>query len=577
MPIITRSRAAAALIRARSVRCNLTLLALLVAAPRLALAQAGGVPAGGTAAATDTAGKSAYGELVTPVPGDSVQLRIANRPIATFRAQVMGRSPAERAGAAAALITKILDRERNAAVDRQSIPDAEVIRLAGRPVFTITTWDVDAAAGETVADASAAAVENLRVAAAEYREQKSPRRIALGVLRVLLFSLGAYLLVRLIMAVRRRVIARVERWLRVQKDIDPRTAPKAALVAEGYLAVGLGRLIDLLALAATLAVGYVWLTGSLRSFPYTRLWGETLRSHLIAVVSSTLLAFVHAIPGLLAVGVIFLVTRYLTKLVNIVLSGVESQRLAIPWIDADIAAPTRRILNGLLWIFALLIAYPYLPGSGTDAFKGVSFFIGLIVSLGSSSVVNQAMSGLVLMYSRSLKPGDYVRIGATEGMVTHLGLLSTKVRTRLREEVSIPNTVVLSDTTKNYSRYRGHDGLMLSTTVLIGYRAPWRQVHALLTRAAVATPGLLREPAPLIRQTELGSFGVSYEVNARLENPGERIATLTRLHANIQDEFNQHGVPIMVPSYESDPEQPALVPPEKWHTAPAAPGGKGEP
>jgi small-conductance mechanosensitive channel len=118
---------------------------------------------------------------------------------------------------------------------------------------------------------------------------------------------------------------------------------------------------------------------------------------------------------------------------------------------------------------------------------------------------------------------------------------------------------------------------MLSTTVLIGYRAPWRQVHALLTRAAVATPGLLREPAPLIRQTELGSFGVSYEVNARLENPGERIATLTRLHANIQDEFNQHGVPIMVPSYESDPEQPALVPPEKWHTAPAAPGGKGEP
>jgi small-conductance mechanosensitive channel len=277
---------------------------------------------------------------------------------------------------------------------------------------------------------------------------------------------------------------------------------------------------------------------------------------------------VHAIPGLLAVGVIFIVTRYLTRLVNIVLTGVERQRVSTPWIDPDIAAPTRRILNAVLWIFALLIAYPYLPGSGTDAFKGVSFFVGLMVSLGSSSVVNQAMSGFVLMYSRALKPGDFVRIGATEGVVTSLGLLSTKIRTRLREEVSIPNTVVLSDTTKNYSRYGGPDGLLLSTTVSIGYRVPWRQVHAMLSQAAAATPGLLTDPPPLVRQIELGTFGVSYEVNARLVTPEDRITTLTRLHANIQDVFNRHGVQIMLPAYEGDPEAPAMVPPEKWDAAP---------
>ncbi len=306
----------------------------------------------------------------------------------------------------------------------------------------------------------------------------------------------------------------------------------------------------------------------MRSFPYTRPWGETLREHLFAIVSSTLLAFVHAIPGLLAVGVIFIVTHYLTKLVNIVLTGVENQRVAIPWIDADIAAPTRRILNAVLWIFALLIAYPHLPGSGTEAFKGVSFFVGLMVSLGSSSVFSQAMSGLVLMYSRALKPGDFVRLGTTEGTVTSLGLLSTKIRTRLREEVSIPNSVVLSDTTKNYSRYGGRDGLLLSTTVSIGYRVPWRQVHAMLSRAAAATPGLLTDPPPLVRQMELGTFGVAYEVNARLEIPEDRVTTLTRLHANIQDEFNRHGVQIMVPAYEGDPEAPAMVPQEKWNAGP---------
>jgi small-conductance mechanosensitive channel len=574
-----RTRSSAAMVLARAILVlALPILgfALSAAAPPPASAQPPARPAG------DTLAKNPYGDLIAPVPAaEAAELRLANRPIATFRAQVLGRSPAERAAAAAALIGKALDRDPRANVDAQPIPDGVVVQLAGKPVFTLTTWDVDPGSGETVAEAAAAAVERLRLAVAEYREQRSPRRIAFGVARVLLLTAIAYLLTRGVMALRRwlhRMISTLikSRMVRTQQAHPDTHAPTAAVVTESYLAVGIGRLVDVLSLAALLVIAYMWVTGSLRSFPYTRPWGETLREHLLSVLSSTLLAFVHALPGLLAVGVIFIVTRYITRLVNLVLTGVEEEKIAMPLIDPEIAAPTRRILSASLWIFALLIAYPFLPGSGTDAFKGVSFFVGLMVSLGSSSVVNQAMSGFVLMYSRALKPGDFVRIGATEGVVTSLGLLSTKVRTRHREEVSIPNAVVLSDTTKNYSRYGGRFGLMLSTTVSIGYTAPWRQVHAMLKRAAAATPGLLTDPPPLVRQTELGSFGVAYEVSARLENPEERIATLAQLHANIQDEFNRHSVQIMVPAYESDPPAPAVVPPEKWHASPATPeeGGK---
>jgi small-conductance mechanosensitive channel len=234
-----------------------------------------------------------------------------------------------------------------------------------------------------------------------------------------------------------------------------------------------------------------------------------------------------------------------------------------------VASPTRQIVNVLLWLFGILLAYPYLPGSGSDAFKGLSVFVGLIVSLGSSGVVNQAMSGFVLMYSRVLKRGDWVRIGNTEGIVTNLGLLSTKVKTRWTEEVSIPNSVVLADTTKNFSRYA--DGLMVATRVSIGYTAPWRQVHAMLEAAAARTEGLRKDPPAFVRQLELGDFNVVYELNAAVESPAVRIATLTRLHTHIQDEFNRHGVQILSPHYVGQPSQPAIVPPDQWHASPAAP------
>ena len=249
----------------------------------------------------------------------------------------------------------------------------------------------------------------------------------------------------------------------------------------------------------------------------------------------------------------------------------QQERVKLPGVHPETAQPTRRLVSALLWLFALVLSYPYLPGSDSDAFKGMSVFIGLLISLGSSGIVNQAMSGLTITYSRAVRIGDYVKIGDVEGTVTHLGSLSTKIETDQYEDVTIPNAVVVSTLITNYSRIAHGEGVLVPVAVTIGYDVPWRQVHALLLRAAERTKGVQRNPAPVLRQTDLRDFYVEYTLLVCLEQPSLRATTLGALRANIQDVFNEFGVQIMSPNYFADPHAPKVVPRENWYAAPASP------
>ena len=181
------------------------------------------------------------------------------------------------------------------------------------------------------------------------------------------------------------------------------------------------------------------------------------------------------------------------------------------------------------------------------------------------------MSGFMITYSRALRLGDFVRIGDVEGTVTHLGVLSTKVLTLWQEEVTIPNAVVVAQTTTDYSRFADIEGVFTPTSVTIGYDAPWRQVHSLLLSAAERTPGLRREPKPMVLQTALEDFYVEYTLLVCLERQQSRPFTLDALHAHIQDLFNEYGVQIMSPNYVLDPAAPKVVPKKDWFAAPARP------
>jgi len=278
-----------------------------------------------------------------------------------------------------------------------------------------------------------------------------------------------------------------------------------------------------------------------------------------------------AVPGLVAVVIVFLIARWFVRLIRIVFDKVENGGLSLPGLERETARTTQTLLVMVVWLFALVAAYPYIPGSDTNAFKGLSVLIGLMVTLGSTGIINQVISGLFVVYSKSIRPEDYVRIGEVEGEVIEVGSLATKLRTPRQEEITIPHSVLVGTATTNYSRLAADTGMVVTTTVTIGYDAPWRQVHALLLLGASRTPGIRRDPPPRVIQRELSDFYVQYLLLAHLEDGKRRAAVLSELHAQIQDAFNEYGTQIMSPHFESQPEKPVFVPKSAWHPAPAAP------
>jgi small-conductance mechanosensitive channel len=231
--------------------------------------------------------------------------------------------------------------------------------------------------------------------------------------------------------------------------------------------------------------------------------------------------------------------------------------------------PTYRIVRIAVIGFAVVVAYPHIPGSGSEAFKGISIFFGVVFSLGASSVVGNALAGYSLIYRRTFKVGDRVRINDVVGDVTEMRLQVTHLRTIKNEDVIVPNSTILTSQVVNYSSYAATDGLILHTTVGIGSEVPWRQVEAMLLLAAGRTPGLRTTPPPLVLQTSLADFAINYELNVYCSDAHAMAPLYTALHRNIQDVFNEYGVQIMTPAYVSDPASPKVVPKEQWYQSPA--------
>jgi small-conductance mechanosensitive channel len=510
----------------------------------------------------------------TAQPADQFAiLTYANRPIVQFRATAAWGTPAERAAAAVHVLDRLVDDAVSMPVTTRSIGDARIVSIGERAVFAILPQDVNVLEGETTDSKSADAAARLQTAFVEAIELRNPSRL----LRAAFLALTAtFVYVGLVWLLRRAHRAGATRLSHGAERQLERLPGGTIILGASHAPEYVRRASALISLLLFILLTDIWLTFVLRRFPYTRPWGESLRS---AVLSNLLAAgsqFAAALPGLLTVLVVVLITRFLVRLTTRLFEAVEDGRVLIPGVYPETAAPTRRIVAALLWLFALVVSYGYLPGSDSDAFKGVSVFVGLMISLGSTGIMNQVMSGLTITYSRALRLGDFVKVGDVEGTVTHLGTLATKIRTPRREEITIPNAVVVSNATTNYSRHAQDEGVFVPTSLTIGYDTPWRQVRALLLLAAERTSGLRREPAPVVRQTALQDFYVQYTLMVCLEEPHLRGPVLDALHGNIQDAFNEYGVQIMSPNYEADPSGPKVVAKNQWYAAPAVvetPGG----
>ena len=506
--------------------------------------------------------------VASATPGEPATVVYQNRPITELRAEVLGRAPAERVELAVATIDRLV-REGVAAgpITVRAVQGAVFVAVGGHNVLFITGPDADTLAGETIDSKAAVAAANLQVALGEAIELRTPRRIAFAALQALLATVVFVAALWGIRRAHQRLGVRIS--LLAARRLEELSGQSAELVRVSRASEVLRYIVSAVFAGLAVFIAYSWLTFSLRRFPYTRPWGESLRTFLFDRLSHIGLAIVGAAPNLFTVALILLLTRFAVRLSNAVFKSVDEGHLSLPYVHPDTAQPTRRLFVVLISLLGLVLSYPYLPGSNSDAFKGVSVFIGLVVSLGSSGIVNQMMSGLTITYSRALRTGDFVRIGEVEGTVMHLGALSTKVKTPRGEEITIPNAVVMSHVTTNYSRLAATEGVYVSTSVTIGYDTPWRQVRALLLLAAERTEGVRSTPGPAVRQTALQDFYVQYTLLVCLEQPHLRATVLDALHGHIQDAFNEYGVQIMSPNYEADPSGPKVVPAEQWYAAPA--------
>ncbi|QDU68185.1 mechanosensitive ion channel family protein [Engelhardtia mirabilis] len=346
----------------------------------------------------------------------------------------------------------------------------------------------------------------------------------------------------------RKSVARSER-LRV-RDADLRP----------YAAEAVERLIGIVNLGLIGVSLYIWLEFCLTRFPYTSPWSAALGTQLWELARWIVDGVLEAIPGLIVVALAFFVTRGIARAISVAVARIERRAERTEGVAPETVRATRRLAVAAVWIFGIVFAYPHLPGAQSDAFKGVSVVLGLMVTLGSSGLVNQMMSGFVVLYSKAVRSGEVVRIGDIEGQVTDLGLLATRVLLPSGEEVSIPNAVVVTREITNFSRGPGEGRAVASTSVTIGYDTPWRQVRALLLLAAQRTDGVAREPAPRVTQTNLSDWFAEYRLIFEVEDGKRRAAIINQVHAAIQDAFNEYGVQIMSPHFVGQPDSPIVVP-----------------
>jgi small-conductance mechanosensitive channel len=479
--------------------------------------------------------------------------------------------PAEKRAQGIAGRIQAVAADSSVPVDSLRIAEAEHgsdILAGDRFLMTVTETDTRR---EGVARQFMAQAVRRRIADAitVYRGERTPRALVIKAA----YTLGATLVAGLLLLGIRRAF----RWLdglverRFRARIEGLAAQSFRLVqAKQIFAAAHGLVVSLRALSYA-AIGYVYLHVVLELYPWSRPLSRRLGTIFLGPLGSMASAMLEAVPNLIFIAILVLVTRYLLKLVRLFFSGIAAGTITMGNFDRDWALPTYRIVRFVVVAFAVVVAYPYIPGSQSPAFQGVSIFIGVIFSLGSSSFIANLIAGYSMTYRRAFRVGDRIQVGEVTGDVTESGLMVTRIRTVKNEEVVIPNSTILNSHIVNYSAFAQKSGLILHTTVGIGYETPWRQVEAMLLMAADRTPGLLREPRPFVRQKALGDFCVTYEINAYCTDAQAMGPLYSELHRNILDVFNEYGVQIMTPAYEGDPEQPKVVPSEQWFLSPAKP------
>ena len=531
------------------VAITLIVSALLVCAPSFA-------------AAADTGEPEVALELA-PVKVDGVTL-FRLRGATSFPAADRAAAIARRIEAAAA------DRRIDPASVR-TVPDGPSVGIYAGNVRLMLVLDADAAV-EQLNVQELAETYRIRVQAAivDYRAARSSERMTRGGVMAAVATLLFVLVAGSLLFVSSRLTRRIQGMM--QARVQTVGIQSFEIVRAERLRAMVSALLRVVTTVLLAGLSLAWLVVVLRQFPWTYGFGNDLLDNVLEPLTALGRAVLASIPNLIFLVVLYYIVRGVLRLVHTFFVAIERGAVKLTEFEPEWAIPTYKIVRLAIVLLALVVAYPYIPGSDSAAFKGLSLFAGVVFSLGSTTAISNIVAGYMMTYRRAFRVGDIVRIGDVTGAVTAMRLQVTHVRTPKNEEVVIPNSQIINGHVVNYSTLAKKSGLLLHTTVGIGYETPWRQVEAMLREAAGRTAGLAQKPEPFVLQTLLGDFAVTYELNVGCDDPGRMPELYSALHRNILDVFNEYGVAIMTPAYVADPAEAKFVPKDKWYLPPAKSG-----
>jgi len=481
--------------------------------------------------------------------------RIASAPVVLdgrelfrIRERVLSLAPDERARIITARLQRIMEnplfgRNPVSVLDGETSSDL----YAGDLLIMVVTEQDAVSEGKPRSDLAQEYADRINATLELRREERSLRRLLLGGVYAMLAT-GALIAVLLLS---RRLFPRL--YAAISSWRGTRIRP---IRIQSYEIIGAERITASLVLFArgvrvllVVLLLYFYFPLVFSFFPWTRGYTTKLLDYAVAPLTAIGSAVGNYLPKLIFLAVIALVMRYVIKFTGLLFTELEKGSFSITGFYPEWAQPTFKIVRFLLIAFTAVVVFPYLPGSESPAFKGVSIFLGVLFSLGSTSAVANMVAGVILTYTRAFRIGDRVRIGDNTGDITEKNLLATRLRTIKNVDITIPNSLVLGSHILNYSAVSGRERLILNTSVTIGYDTPWPRVHELLVAAALKTGHVLAEPPPFVLQTALNDFYVTYELNAYTDDPHAMVQTYSDLHRNIQDSFNEGGVEIMSPHY----------------------------
>ncbi|MEM9448980.1 MAG: mechanosensitive ion channel family protein [Cyanobacteria bacterium P01_E01_bin.6] len=459
------------------------------------------------------------------------------------------------------------------ATDSSIEPDNLIVEEDGETTISIVL-DNKVIVTITEADAQAARLNRrdlanqyrqiITTAIRDFRYERSAQSLSIAGIYVAIATASLLILIILIQV----VFSKIRHWLlSLQNTRLPNLRiQNAELLSAERTARMLIRLAKFIRWVTIVSLLYFYLTFVLSRFPWTRPIGENLIIYLLAAIRPIGRSIIGYIPNLLTLIFIGGVTHYLIKFVKLILRAIEQGSIAFPGFHREWIDPTRKLVLFRIIVLAVVIAFPYLPGADSPAFRGISIVLGVIFSLGSTTAVSNIVSGIILIYTRAFEIGDRVKIGDAVGNVEETTLLVIQLRTPKNEVVTIPNFAVLNNNVINFSATvrQTQTPLILNTTITLGYDVPWRDAYAALISAAQQTQHILSEPIPFVLQTSLDDFYVSYQLNAYTNEPTRMAAIYSELHQNIQDRCNEAGIEILSPHYSAVRDGHQITIPESY-------------